>query len=89
MFAAADLLGADHIIKPFKLFTERIKIAGAACVFNMNQQVEIAIHALRTMYITVVISTALDRAERPNQSCLLYTSPSPRDATLSRMPSSA
>ena len=25
----------------------------------------------------------------PNQFCLLYTSPSPRDATLSRMPSSA
>ena len=25
----------------------------------------------------------------PAQSCLLYTSPSPRDATLSRMPSSA
>ena len=24
-----------------------------------------------------------------NQPCLLYTSPSPRDATLSRMPSSA
>ena len=25
----------------------------------------------------------------PNNNCLLYTSPSPRDATLSRMPSSA
>ena len=25
----------------------------------------------------------------PNEVCLLYTSPSPRDATLSRMPSSA
>ena len=25
----------------------------------------------------------------PDKSCLLYTSPSPRDATLSRMPSSA
>ena len=25
----------------------------------------------------------------PNKACLLYTSPSPRDATLSRMPSSA
>ena len=25
----------------------------------------------------------------PNYDCLLYTSPSPRDATLSRMPSSA
>ena len=28
-------------------------------------------------------------AETEEQSCLLYTSPSPRDATLSRMPSSA
>ena len=27
--------------------------------------------------------------ERPDKICLLYTSPSPRDATLSRMPSSA
>ena len=26
---------------------------------------------------------------RPSKPCLLYTSPSPRDATLSRMPSSA
>ena len=26
---------------------------------------------------------------RPHEDCLLYTSPSPRDATLSRMPSSA
>ena len=26
---------------------------------------------------------------QPDASCLLYTSPSPRDATLSRMPSSA
>ena len=28
-------------------------------------------------------------ASRMSVSCLLYTSPSPRDATLSRMPSSA
>ena len=27
--------------------------------------------------------------DAPNRACLLYTSPSPRDATLSRMPSSA
>ena len=27
--------------------------------------------------------------EQPLKGCLLYTSPSPRDATLSRMPSSA
>ena len=34
----------------------------------------------------IVRSTSAKRLERP---CLLYTSPSPRDATLSRMPSSA
>ena len=38
-------------------------------------------------------SPDLERIEFPNgdrlHSCLLYTSPSPRDATLSRMPSSA
>ena len=31
----------------------------------------------------------LDRANTTDDICLLYTSPSPRDATLSRMPSSA
>ena len=30
-----------------------------------------------------------DVVEKDNKVCLLYTSPSPRDATLSRMPSSA
>ena len=32
---------------------------------------------------------ALRRINAPCKICLLYTSPSPRDATLSRMPSSA
>ena len=35
------------------------------------------------------VSQNLSKDGIPNQSCLLYTSPSPRDATLSRMPSSA
>ena len=33
--------------------------------------------------------TPFDLINSHNNSCLLYTSPSPRDATLSRMPSSA
>ena len=33
--------------------------------------------------------TAADMKMEMNSFCLLYTSPSPRDATLSRMPSSA
>ena len=41
---------------------------------------------------TIIECAALDFLELPspdNLCCLLYTSPSPRDATLSRMPSSA
>ena len=42
---------------------------------------------------TPVLGGDLDTAGKdivgPSNACLLYTSPSPRDATLSRMPSSA
>ena len=34
-------------------------------------------------------SKGIDRVQADYMGCLLYTSPSPRDATLSRMPSSA
>ena len=37
----------------------------------------------------VDIETRNAAASRLSSDCLLYTSPSPRDATLSRMPSSA
>ena len=57
--------------------------------FNSVTQVHIDSLTLRgcTQQNTIdnVISTTLDSSD----SCLLYTSPSPRDATLSRMPSSA
>ena len=43
------------------------------------QQIPIAVTALQ----------ASDISEQQILTCLLYTSPSPRDATLSRMPSSA
>ena len=43
---------------------------------------------LKTEY--VIVGFNLEEAKTfPDNSCLLYTSPSPRDATLSRMPSSA
>ena len=38
---------------------------------------------------SVVVLLAIWWVEWRNGRCLLYTSPSPRDATLSRMPSSA
>ena len=37
----------------------------------------------------VMLSGFAGALVKPEGSCLLYTSPSPRDATLSRMPSSA
>ena len=37
----------------------------------------------------VSIRFQIDGIWQPGPTCLLYTSPSPRDATLSRMPSSA
>ena len=35
------------------------------------------------------LNDSINHAKRLINDCLLYTSPSPRDATLSRMPSSA
>ena len=40
---------------------------------------------LAQMVNMAVVQSGID----PSKDCLLYTSPSPRDATLSRMPSSA
>ena len=48
--------------------------------FTFNKAIIEATHDLAVAY---KINTAF------YESCLLYTSPSPRDATLSRMPSSA
>ena len=48
------------------------------------------VKALDSVFVTSrQIEAARIAATRYMKSCLLYTSPSPRDATLSRMPSSA
>ena len=39
--------------------------------------------------VTALDKAAIDNLHTSTITCLLYTSPSPRDATLSRMPSSA
>ena len=44
---------------------------------------------LHTLYQKSTIEIGDDVSIGHNVTCLLYTSPSPRDATLSRMPSSA
>ena len=40
-------------------------------------------------FVTADLAVRAQRRNEQYKNCLLYTSPSPRDATLSRMPSSA
>ena len=65
---------------------------GLACLKQLQLQ------AASQPALRVVIVTALNDADKKHEAlangaeayvCLLYTSPSPRDATLTRMPSSA
>ena len=46
-------------------------------------------HVKREASVDLAFVARLDDADEQRLRCLLYTSPSPRDATLSRMPSSA
>ena len=46
-------------------------------------------NSLQTVQQELVLLEAKNVRAENNNTCLLYTSPSPRDATLSRMPSSA
>ena len=56
---------------------------------NSDTPIPIAIIALQTDTIHTATNTAEIVFDSTASTCLLYTSPSPRDATLSRMPSSA
>ena len=63
----------DAINQQFSLSKQKPKFKGLLTTGNIENKKVYAIKPLTFM----------------NNSCLLYTSPSPRDATLSRMPSSA
>ena len=45
--------------------------------------------AAKNVMDTLYIKSLVERIKTINKPCLLYTSPSPRDRSLSRMPSSA
>ena len=63
---------------------------GFAARFSMDRDFQAAVTALMET-LTDHYEAAVHIIDSPvhSQLCLLYTSPSPRDATLSRMPSSA
>ena len=78
---AESLVGNNLVLAIFK------HITNAECrQYLLRQAFEEAVHSHTFLY--VVESLGLNEGEVFN-ICLLYTSPSPRDATLSHMPSSA
>ena len=87
---------ADHIDIPHPKETERIVnfFSSRFLAQTIGWQIQNAIQ--KTVNSNVSARTILELAIKEsrkeweeNLTCLLYTSPSPRDATLSRMPSSA
>ena len=54
-----------------------------------NKAFKEAVEAIKDKNYAHAITLFEAQAKMPRHDCLLYTSPSPRDATLSRMPSSA
>ena len=59
------------------------------CVIQKDQAEQVLEAAKNAGAQGATISYAQGTGIRERMGCLLYTSPSPRDATLSRMPSSA
>ena len=57
----------------------KVYIDSKAILFLLGTEVDFEVTKFRTGFVF----------NNPNQTCLLYTSPSPRDRTRSRMPSSA
>ena len=80
----------------FKVYKKEVEVAGKKISLETGKIARQADGAIiATCGETVVLATVVG-AKKVNPdmdyfplSCLLYTSPSPRDATLSRMPSSA
>ena len=84
-YKPCDLLMANILANPIielePLFSELVKPNGTILLSGiLEEQVEKVIDCY---------SKNFNNIKTENKNCLLYTSPSPRDATLSRMPSSA
>ena len=65
-----------------------MRIANTSQVLGPRTVVQVFQHAVSTRVIVVLANLAFQIVQIA-KACLLYTSPSPRDGLLSRMPSSA
>ena len=88
--------GHDHLIYLLELFAEsgeqnlpRAALLGSQPTPDSAKATQGRPIGWSNTEQTQQISKFLDKVDFDEMTCLLYTSPSPRDATLSRMPSSA
>ena len=83
--AGFDIIPGVHPIVPIMLYDAKLSQVFA------NKLLDEGIYVIGFYYPVVPKEKARIRVQisAGHESCLLYTSPSPRDATLSRMPSSA
>ena len=80
-FAGFFGIGGGLISVPFLFFVFE--------AFNVDKDYLMHLSVGTAFSITILTATASVLTHRKYNACLLYTSPSPRDAQLSRMPSSA
>ena len=80
--------GTQNPYAPF--ITSTLQQEGIRKLRMSSQQVmRVAQRLYENGYITYMRTDSVNLSNEAITACLLYTSPSPRDATLSRMPSSA
>ena len=84
LLEAANLSATSYGLQPFKFLVLKDQAKQDQLVASSYGQAQVA----QASHV-IVIATRTDVDADYVNSCLLYTSPSPRDATLSRMPSSA
>ena len=87
-FPAYSELSVEEIIKGRQaIFSENYKTAKRVQALSSDIEFEAAIELMNKM--SENYKNLLDYFPENSKDCLLYTSPSPRDLSTSRMPSSA
>ena len=80
---------AGHLLLGIKVGNKKILPEIAKAFGNFNKANITVSKRLAKAPTSELVADLREHATHPYKPCLLYTSPSPRDATLSRMPSSA
>ena len=87
----SDSIFKRHVVQDLKglAYTFLIAAVLSFCMMYFSPHDDSAFFAATLLLLISLILFFIKEVFRQGVFCLLYTSPSPRDATLSRMPSSA